>query len=164
VHFLVLLHKFKYPLNARMWNILKIITFRCLSVVNWKRIILFCIALSTVPNINYWLYPPELIQQASDKYKKVLAVQAKKAYRGNSRIVPLTLDLGTIRRWLVNLTSWLLYPRENNGHALNRRLRAPPEPVWTFGEEKNILPCRDSNPGPPILKPTPYTTFWGIRN
>jgi len=72
---------------------------------------------------------------------KVLAVHAKKAYRGDSRIVPLTLELDTIRRRLVNFTSWSLYPRENNRRSLDRRLGAPQD----VSEEK-ILPLPEFEP------------------
>jgi len=55
MHFLVLLRKFKYPFNERMWNILRN-SYISLFVVNWKQIILFCISLSTVLNTNYRQY------------------------------------------------------------------------------------------------------------
>ena len=53
---------------------------------------------------------------------KFVLVNAMKANRGSRGIAPLFLNLGTRRRWVVNLTYQPLYPRERIPYPLNRRL------------------------------------------
>jgi hypothetical protein len=81
---------------------------------------------------------------------EVFSMHTMKAYGGTRRTPPLTRNLGTRWRWVVHLTSWPLYPRKRPQHPLNRGLGGGPHKRSKhFGEQKNLLPCRDSNPGPP---------------
>ena len=71
----------------------------------------------------------------------IFPVHAVKAYWGSRHIAPLIFNLVTGWRWVVNFTPWPLCPGTHS-------LRAS-DPVWTFGEDKNFFPLRDSTPARP---------------
>jgi len=75
------------------------------------------------------------------------------------RTAPLVLNLGARCSWLVNITPRLFYPRYKPHWPLNRRLVGILSKYVRFGEEKNILACRDSNPEPCISSPSRHTHY-----
>jgi hypothetical protein len=65
-------------------------------------------------------------------------------------IDPRFLDLGTSLRWAVSFT-----PRRKRPPPrcpLQRRLRGPPEHVWTTWRSDNSYPHRDRNPDPSVVQ------------
>jgi hypothetical protein len=64
-----------------------------------------------------------------------------KAYRDSGSTAPLILNICTRGRSVVNFVSRPLHPHRNNPRKLYLIGGwVGPEPVWTFGEEENILP------------------------
>jgi len=75
-----------------------------------------------------------------------------KAYWMSGGTAPFILDLGTIWRWVVSFTSWLLYPkRKSCWYPWDRRLGGPQSLSGHSGEEKNSQPPLGLEP--PILQP-----------
>jgi len=60
---------------------------------------------------------------------------SNEAFRGNGGIAPLILNLRATWWWVANFMPRPLYLRERSWYPLNRWV---PEPVWTFGKEKNV--------------------------
>jgi hypothetical protein len=85
-----------------------------------------------------------------------------KIYRGNRGISPLVLNLGTVSRWGVSVTFRPLY---SGGkilrYPLNRGLGGggSQSRSGSFGEEKSLLSCRDSNRGFSIPQLGHYTAY-----
>jgi hypothetical protein len=66
---------------------------------------------------------------------------------------------GTKCRWVVSLTPWVLYARENSlWYPLNRRLDAPQRRSGLLGEE-NACPFWHSNPGSARPQPSLHTDY-----
>jgi len=70
----------------------------------------------------------------------VLAAQAMQVFWGSRGIPALTLNLCTIRRWVVNMTPRQIYPPEKLRHPFSKKLGGPQNRSGRFEEEKNTLP------------------------
>jgi hypothetical protein len=71
----------------------------------------------------------------------VVPVHEVKAYRGSRHTAPLLLNLGSICRWVVNFTSWLLYLWERTPVPIESEAGWAPELVWTFWRRKKSFAC-----------------------
>jgi hypothetical protein len=69
---------------------------------------------------------------------KVVAVHVKKSYSGIRGIAPLTLNCGARWRWVVILTSQLLYPGKEPRYP--QEVGRAPAPVGTFRRREKLLP------------------------
>ena len=77
---------------------------------------------------------------------KVVPVHVMKAYSGRIGKAPLILN-HCRWRWMVKFTPRPLYPRERTKIPIELVAGWAPEPIWSFSTEKNLSPCRNSNPG-----------------
>jgi hypothetical protein len=82
--------------------------------------------------------------------------EAVTALCGTGHVDPRILDLGTIWRWVVSFTSWLLYPRgKRPRYPLHRSLGAPQNRSERSGDEKNPAPAETGTPFPRQFNPLP---------
>jgi hypothetical protein len=58
---------------------------------------------------------------------------------GNKIIALFNLNFSAPWRWVINIMTRLLYPREGDPYSLNRRLDGPQSQLVRFGETKNLL-------------------------
>lgn len=84
-----------------------------------------------------------------------------KAYGGSRHIVPVVLNLGTIRKWVINITP---RPQSRSGHfgeakePLPNRVRSPERPACSVANIPNTL-TRFSSANHNNNKKTPYLQF-----
>jgi len=79
------------------------------------------------------------LQFLNSKKSEVFPVQARKTNRGRRATVPLILNLGTRRGWMVRLTLRPLYPDEKICYPFNWKLPPPPGAGINFLEMKKTL-------------------------
>ena len=68
-------------------------------------------------------------------------------------------------RWVVNFMSQLYYTRERTPVPVKRKAGLVPDPVWTFGEGKNLLPDRNQTlDHPAYIQVTVLTTLFRLSS
>jgi hypothetical protein len=74
-------------------------------------------------------------------YLSTYAMKIRGGGGGESRdVVPTFLNRGNRCKAVVNYTHRPLYPREKTLVPIEREAAWAPEPCWTFGGQKNLLP------------------------
>lgn len=85
----------------------------------------------------------------------VVQVDIMMAFRGIRVITPLILTRSSIWRWLVSITTWLVFAWGSNPTAIGCECGWAPRASLDVLEKRKILfLCQDSNPGPSSPKPS----------
>jgi len=74
--------------------------------------------------------------------------------RGNTGITPLIRNLGTRRRWVVNVTPWPLYPQDQSSGWWVKSTAG----LHFLQKRKSLSPCWNKTADPPLHSPVTTLT------